>query len=242
MRQEPDAEPPILAVTGMSRRFGEEYALVDVGFQVHAGEILGIIGPNGAGKTTLMECLAGLLPAHAGEVRCRNVPLHASRRKQALFYLPDSITPWGDQPVHRVTGLFREVFARERSEERRIVQQLELGPVLDKPVQNLSKGNRRRFLLALALLTPQPVLVMDEPFDGFDLRQTLNVMALLRKIAAEGRALVLSIHQLNDAERVCDRLLLLDAGRVIGYGSLDELRSQASMSDGRLEEVFLALT
>ena len=121
------------------------------------------------------------------------------------------------------------------------MQRLELVPVLGKRVAELSKGYRRRLLLALALLTPQPILILDEPFDGFDLRQTLHVMDLLREVAAE-RALILSIHQLKDAERICDRLLLLDAGRRLGFGTLAELAAQSGSQSGDLEEVFLGLT
>ena len=115
-------------------------------------------------------------------------------------------------------------------------------PVLAKPVGALSKGYRRRFLLALGLLAPRPVLLMDEPFDGFDLRQTREVMNLLRDEAADGRTLVLSIHQLGDAQRICDRLVLLSSGLVKGIGTLAELTVAARLPIGSdLEEVFLAL-
>ena len=97
-------------------------------------------------------------------------------------------------------------------------------------------------MLALGLLTPHPVLLMDEPFDGFDLRQTREVMALLRRVAEEGRTLVLAIHQLADAERVCDRFVLLASGSVRGAGTLDELRTQTQLPSAGLEELFLALT
>lgn len=234
--------PSLLTVTGLSRRFGDYQALDQADFEVYPGEILGIIGPNGAGKTTLMECLTGLQPADAGEVIFRGKSLPPGRRKEAMFYLPDGITPWAEQPVCRITGFFREVFGRSPADERLAIERLALNPVLGKAAAALSKGYRRRLLLALALLTPQPILILDEPFDGFDLRQTLGVMTLLREIAAEKRTLLLSIHQLNDAERICDRLLLLDAGRVLGCGTLAELRRQASLSNGSLEEVFLALT
>lgn len=238
------AVPPVslLTVAGLSRRFGDYQALAQADFEIHPGEILGIIGPNGAGKTTLMECLAGLQPADAGEVIFRGRPLPPSRRKEAMFYLPDGIAPWAEQPVCRIIGFFREMFGRSLANERLAIDRLALHPVLGKAAAALSKGYRRRLLLALALLTPQPLLILDEPFDGFDLRQTLGVMTLLREIASEKRSLLLSIHQLNDAERICDRLLLLDAGRVLGCGTLAELRRQAGLSSGTLEEVFLALT
>jgi ABC-2 type transport system ATP-binding protein len=106
----------------------------------------------------------------------------------------------------------------------------------------LSKGYGRRLLLALALLTPHPLLLMDEPFDGFDLRQTRDIMNVLREVAASGRTLVLAIHQLSDAARICDRFVLLADGRVRGVGTLPELRAQAAKPAAALEDVFLALT
>jgi len=236
-----DASAALLAVRGIAKRYGDAEVLAGVDFDLRPGEILGIIGPNGAGKTTLMECLVGLLPADAGEVRVRGEALPPARRREAMFYLPDGIAPWNDQAVWRVTGLFRELHGFDPAREAVVVGRLELSPVLGKRVAELSKGYRRRLLLALALLTPQPILILDEPFDGFDLRQTLHVMALLREVAVD-RALILSIHQLKDAERICARLLLLDAGRRLGFGTLAELAAQAGAAHADLEEVFLGLT
>ena len=119
---------------------------------------------------------------------------------------------------------------------------LRLEPALAKPVGALSKGYRRRLLLALGLLAPRPMLLMDEPFDGFDLRQTREVMSLLRDELLHGRTLVLSIHQLGDAQRICDRLVLLSGGRVVATGTSAELTASAGLSVGSdLGEVFLAL-
>ena len=97
-------------------------------------------------------------------------------------------------------------------------------------------------MLALALLTPQPLLLMDEPFDGFDLRQTREIMGLIRQIATNGRTLVLAIHQLADAERVADRVVLLTDGKLRGTGTLIDLRARTSLPAGSLEDIFLALT
>lgn len=231
----------LLEVRGLSKRYGDAAVLDRVDFDLRKGEILGVIGPNGAGKTTLMECLVGLSAIDAGGVEINGRAVPPQRRRSAMFYLPDGVVPWSDQPVWRITGLFREMHGFRRDQEAAIVERLELRPVLAKQVGELSKGYRRRLLLAVALLTPQPILILDEPFDGFDLRQTLHVMALLREVAAE-RALLLSIHQLRDAERVCDRLLLLNAGRRIGLGTLAELAAQAGTRANNLEDVFLGLT
>jgi len=130
------------------------------------------------------------------------------------------------------------------AEERQVgaIRALRLGPVMETRGAHLSKGYRRRVLIALGMLAPQPVLIMDEPFDGLDLRQTREVVGVLRQAAAAGRSLVLSIHQLVDAERVCDRFVLLSGGIVRGAGTLEELRGLARVGKVGLEEVFLALT
>ena len=232
----------MMTVDGMGKAFGDQRVLADVSFEVASGEILGLIGPNGAGKTTLLECIAGLLAADAGEVRWRGSSLPPARRKERLFYVPEAVSPYPDQRTAEVLKFFREAYRLPAERMEGLVRALGLDPALAKPVGALSKGYRRRFLLALGLLAPRPVLLMDEPFDGFDLRQTREMMSLLRNEAVAGRSLVLSIHQLGDAQRICDRLVLLSGGRVMGVGTLAELTASARLPIGsNLEEVFLAL-
>ncbi len=231
---------PLLTVHGIVKIFGDLQVLADVSFEVASGEILGLIGPNGAGKTTLLESIAGLVPTDGGEVRWRGTSLPQQRRKERLFYVPEAISPYPDQRTLEVLKFYRQAYCQPVSRLEQLVRALDLEPALAKPVGALSKGYRRRFLLTLGL--PCPVLLMDEPFDGFDLRQTREVMNLLRNEAADGRTLVLSIHQLGDALRVCDRLVLLSGGRVMGVGTLAELTASARLPIGSdLEEVFLAL-
>jgi ABC-2 type transport system ATP-binding protein len=223
-------QSPVLEVRSISRRFGATFALTDVSFDVHRGEILGLIGPNGAGKTTLLEILSGLLSPDAGSVLGR----------ESIFYLPEAVTPYPERRTQEVLCLFANLFGRQRALEPAIGA-LALSGVLATRIGALSKGYRRRVLLAIGLLAPQPLLVVDEPFDGLDLKQTREVMKLLRGLASGGRTLLLSIHQLADAERLCDRFVLLSDGLVRGAGSLDELRKRVGLDQARLEEVFLAL-
>jgi ABC-2 type transport system ATP-binding protein len=218
----------VLEVTALTKRYGDQPALSDVGFAVRDGEVLGLIGPNGAGKTTLLESIAGLLPAQ--------------RRREVIFYLPDGIRPYGDQFVEEVLAFFAGTYRRSAQELSDIVAGVGLGPALVKRVQSLSKGYNRRLIIALGLITPHPMLLMDEPFDGFDLRQTRDMMAVLRRVASGGRTLLLSIHQLRDAEAVCDRFALLADGRIRGVGTLDELRARTGRPTAALEDIFLALT
>jgi ABC-2 type transport system ATP-binding protein len=201
-----------------------------------------VLGPNGAGKTTLLESIAGLLPVDSGRVFWCARPLPPQRRREAMFYLPDGIRPYGDQFVEQVVAFFAGTYRRSAADVSEIVASVGLRPVLVKRVHSLSKGFNRRLIIALGLITPHPMLLMDEPFDGFDLRQTRDMMALLRRVASGGRTLLLSIHQLRDAEEVCDRFALLADGRIRGIGTLDELRARTGRPSATLEDIFLALT
>jgi ABC-2 type transport system ATP-binding protein len=229
----------LFEVKNLSKRFGRIDALTDVGFHVEAGEILGLIGPNGAGKSTLFECLAGVSPSDSGEVLAGGRPL--ANRSSLLFYVPDGIAPWPAQTV-RWALEFTIGFLGGRADLRDdVIEKLDLRALLHQPIGALSKGQRKRALLAIGLLTRQPALLIDEPFEGLDLRQARDITSALREHAAGGRTLFLSIHQIGDAARFCDRFILLNRGRVRGEGTLPELAAQAHRQDN-LEEVFLALT
>lgn len=233
--------PEGLRISGVSKSYGRLLALDGVSFSIRPGEVLGLIGPNGAGKTTLFECLAGVLPPGSG----------TRLSHEQAFYLPDAITPWPAQTVR--WGLdFVVGFLGGRAPLRdEVIASLALEPLMASRIGELSKGQRKRALLAMGLLAPQPVLLVDEPFDGLDLRQSREVAVMLRAHAKAGRTLFLSIHQIADAARLCDRFILLSGGRVRGEGTLDELKAAAAsrlkanaagLPPADLEEVFLALT
>src|SRR6266496_5998041 len=157
------AVPSLLEVVGLTKRYGEQIALADVGFAANAGEVLGLIGPNGAGKTTLLEAIAGVLPADDGRILWRGMSLPLPQRREFMFYLPDGLRPWEDQYVARVIEFFAAVYGRHEMFVAETIRALGLSPVLRKRVAALSKGYGRRLMLALALLTPHPLLLMDEP-------------------------------------------------------------------------------
>jgi ABC-type multidrug transport system ATPase subunit len=203
------------------------------------------------------ENFARLKPSRYDHERDDDGPadLDRSAKAPAERVLPRSAKASAEQVVARsAKALAERVPARsakalaERIDD--VVGQLDLEPLMDSPIGTLSKGQRKRALLAIGLLTPQPILLADEPFDGLDLRQTREVAQTLRAHAAGGRTMFLSIHQINDAARVCDRFVLLSGGRVRGEGTLDELSRRAGQTPreggqperGDLEEVFLALT
>jgi ABC-2 type transport system ATP-binding protein len=233
----------LIRVEGLSKEIGGADILIDINFEIYEHEILGLIGPNGAGKTTLMECLASLRPRTSGTLyEGQDAPADWNP-KSLMFYLPNGTAPFAEMYTIDVLTLFGKLLEVEpRLWERIVVDELNLVPVLQKKVSALSKGNLQRLLIAFALMSPQPLLALDEPFDGLDLHQTQAMMDILRGLRAQQRTLLLCIHQLQDAERICDRLLLLSNGRMVGIGTLAELRAQAGLSEGGLEDVFLQLT
>jgi ABC-2 type transport system ATP-binding protein len=239
--------PALVHVQDISKHYGCVTALSGVSLTLHYGEILGLIGPNGSGKTTLFECVAGVLPADAGAVLVNGRSVPPGDRASLLFYLPDAIAPWPAQTVRWTLDYALGFFGGRAGVRDELVHRFGLGPFLDSRVGSLSKGQRKRALLAVGMLMPQSILLADEPFDSLDLRQTREAAAALREHAFGSRTLFLSIHQISDAARICDRFVLLSGGKVCGEGTLDELAALAAARTGlplsrNLEEVFLALT
>jgi ABC-type multidrug transport system ATPase subunit len=233
-------------VEGLSKHYGRIHALESVGFSIRTGEILGLIGPNGAGKTTLFECVAGLEVAVRGNISFGDPPGNGRHRSSELFYVPDGIAPWPDQPVRWVLEYCLGFFGGRREMYEQVIADLALAPLMRVPIGALSKGQRKRTLLALGLLAPQPILLIDEPFEGLDLRQSREAAATLRKHITPDRTFFLSIHQIADAAKVCDRFVLLSGGRVVAEGTRDVLTAVARQRAGHdlapdFEEVFLAL-
>lgn len=222
---------PILRVNQLGKRYGRTVALDRVTFDVFPGEVFGLIGPNGAGKTTLLECLAGLLVCE-GSIE-RRVP---------LFFVPDGIVPWENQSLDWVSRFFGDLHGAADDRRSELLSRLSLSHLAHRRMGALSRGERKRALLLLGLLTPHPLLLFDEPFEGLDVRQVRESAQLLRSYQESGRTLLLSIHQLAHAERFCDRMLLLSQGRLLAIGTPEEIRTRAGAPVATLEDVFLALT
>lgn len=237
-----------LNVANINKHYGHVIALSTVSFSIQPGEVLGVIGPNGSGKTTLFECLGGVCPANEGAMLLNRRPLTSSERSSALFYLPDAISPWPAQTVNWAINFMLRLFGGRFELRDDVIHTFDLQPLLDRCIGALSKGQRKRALLAIGILMPQPLLLADEPFDGLDLRQTRHLGLALRSYAGKGnRTMLLAIHQIADAARVCDRFVLLSKGAVCGEGTLEQLSTLAASRAGSagvhgLEEAFLALT
>ncbi len=217
---------PAIQLDHVSRWYGNVVAVNDVSFALGPG-VTGLLGPNGAGKTTLLHLLAGLLAPSAGTVRVAGRPT------------------FGDPSIYRLVGLVPEreavpgyLTGREfvrlnanlqgvgdpRAATDRAIGTVELGDAADRPIGTYSKGMRQRIKLASALVHEPQVLLLDEPFNGMDPRQRLHMMDLLRRMAAEGRAILFSSHILEEVERLAEAVLVVYAGRLAASGDFRSIR------------------
>jgi ABC-2 type transport system ATP-binding protein len=231
----------ILHVASISVQIGSRSILRDAGLRACAGEITAVIGPNGAGKTTFLEAVVGLRPVTSGCVRVADRELtRFSEFANSFAFLPDAGRLPSEATVATLVEHATSLGARKALAPT-LREQLAIDPLFRQPVGVLSRGERQRVALFCTLVLERPIVALDEPFAAFDPLQLRNVLAAVRDVAGASTAVVASIHQLGDAERIADRFLLLSAGRAVAFGDLDSLRTRAGMPSASLEETFVAL-
>ena len=214
----------------ISKHFGMYPVLSDISFSVYSGEILGIIGPNGAGKTTLMECMMGLLPVDKGNLYWKNKQISPLQSKRFMFYLPDGILPYAKQRVELVLKFFRKIYGAEKGLLETLSNRLGLSAVFKKEVRTLSKGYRRRLLLAIGLLSHQPLLMLDEPFDGLDASHRRTLGASLDALMAQNLQIILVSHRVDEIPEKITRIIALKDGRILGQGSRETMLSHRHLA------------
>ena len=226
------AAPPALAVEGVAKAYGDRRALEGVSFTAAAGERLAIIGPNGAGKTTLLQILAGSLPPTAGRV---------SRAPREVGWVPQQPALYGKLSVQENLRLFArlEKVADPDAVVARMLEQTGLADRAGDEVGRLSGGNQQRVNIAIGLLGDPPVLLLDEPSSSLDPRQREILWSFVSGLAAGGTTVVYSTHNVGEAERYADRVLVLADGALLFTGSAAEL--QREVGGGRdFEAAFVA--
>jgi len=221
----------MIEVENLTKRFSNQVAVADVSFSVGQGEIVGFLGPNGAGKTTAMRVLAGFLPPTAGTARVAgyDVVTHSERARASLGYLPESAALYPEMRVREYLSYrARLEGVRGADVARRVGEAIEsclLEEVANRKVENLSKGFCQRTALAGALVHRPPVLILDEPTVGLDPGQIIRIRETIRSLGRE-RAVLLSTHILPEVDAVCDRVLIIDRGRIVAEGTVSELESR----------------
>jgi len=240
---EPGRPLAIARLIGATKTFGDQRALDNLNLEVLRGEVLGLLGPNGAGKTTTLRLLCGILKADSGtiEVAGHDVASAPLAARRAMSFVPDGAPLYANLSplqhlslVGRLHGLAEEHI---RSEGERLLGALDLLPRAKDPVGQFSRGMRQKTALACALLPHPDLLVLDEPLSGLDATTAAIFKQVLRLWAARGGAVLYTSHLLDVVERVCDRMAILDRGKLVGIGTLDELRLRAGTEE-TLEEVF----
>ncbi len=227
----------MIAAKSLSKSHGGIPVLRDVCMEAPRGRITGIIGPNGAGKSTLLHILAGFETADSGDVIHGNRPLLRFRDRQPLLvYMPEQVEIYPDETV---SSFIHFLAGTTGHRDESLIKRLGLDAVMSKPLKHLSKGYAQRVKLYFALAHAKPLVLLDEPFDGFDPIQLADVLDIVREERNGGRTFVLTIHQLHDAEKICDHLVLLRQGRTVAQGSLDNLRSRFDLPSASLEEIFV---
>lgn len=216
-----------ISVRGLRKRYGDVEAVRGIDFEVHEGEVFGLLGPNGAGKTTTVEILEGLRPRSAGEVR-------------VLGYDPaEQINPIKDRigvclqatnlpekiRVYEALDLFAAFYSRN-ADRQQILKRLQLDEKRDSYYSKLSGGQKQRVALALALVNDPRLLFLDEPTTGLDPQVRLEIHNLIEELKAANRTIVLTTHYIEEAERLCDRVAIIDQGRIIEVGTPREIQAR----------------
>ena len=227
----------MLKIHNISKKYNQKPVLHEVSFDIPIDSINGIIGPNGAGKSTLMNIITGFLEPTAGEILLNNQKLNNFDEKNKLFaYMPEQLVLYPDMTVSEYIQFIEQATSYANPNLKKT---LNLQTVKNKIISTLSKGYHQRLKLFTALSNNKKFAVLDEPFDGFDPIQLLDIIQLLKNENKNGKTLILSIHQLFDAEKICDNYILMNQGEKIIDGSLEKLRANSGCSKGTLENIFL---
>lgn len=236
----------MIVLDRLTRHFGDHFVAVDqLSLRVPAGEVYGLLGPNGAGKTTTLRMLLGLLAPTSGEAEIQGccVSREPLRIKQYLGLVSASAGLYQWLTPRELLSYFGSGYGLSRATIRERIEELSrlmrLGPFLDQRCATLSTGQKQRVNLARALVHDPPVVLLDEPTRGLDVIGTQMVFDYVAQLRAEGKAIIFCTHQLDEAERLCDRFGLLHQGRLRHEGTLQELKESTGRAS--LVEMFLEL-
>ncbi|RME04476.1 MAG: ATP-binding cassette domain-containing protein [Planctomycetota bacterium] len=218
----------VIEVIEVSKSYHEKLAVSDVSFSLKEQEILGLLGPNGAGKTTLLRMIMGIFYPDRGEIVAFGKPL-TPEDKNKIGYLPEERGLYLKQKVLDVLTYLGQLKGMEAAQARQVslewLEKLELASRADAPIEQLSKGMQQKVQLIVALLNRPKVLILDEPLSGLDPVNIRLVKNVIRQLHQEGCSVILSTHQMNLVEELCDRVLMIHQGKQVLYGSLEEVRS-----------------
>ncbi len=222
----------MISVKHLTRMFDQFTAVDDLSFEIAPGDIVGFLGPNGAGKSTTMKMLTGFLSPSGGAVKIDNLPMQENAKllQKKIGYLPEGSPVYGDMTVfqflHFVADIRELKGKKKKSRIAQVIKQLELQTVLNRSVDNLSKGFKRRVGLAQAIIHDPQILILDEPTDGLDPNQKHQVRELIRKLSQE-KIVIISTHILEEVTSVCNRVMIISKGQLRFDGTPTALQQKS---------------
>ena len=234
-----------IQVAGISKFYGKQKALDNITFDIKKGEIVGFLGPNGAGKSTMMKILTTYSKAHSGEASVNGFDVEKDSRQvqRSIGYLPEHNPLYLELYVREYLSFNAEVYGVSKDRIDTVISETGLSPESHKKIGQLSKGYRQRVGLAAALLHDPEVLILDEPTTGLDPNQLQEIRKLIKKMA-HTKTILLSTHIMKEVEALCDRVLIVDKGKLVADKAMSDLRSEDEQVivvefDYRVEEAFL---
>jgi ABC-2 type transport system ATP-binding protein len=238
----------LIETNNLVKKYGDKVAVNDVSLAVQAGEVFGFLGPNGAGKTTTIKMVVGLLQPTSGTVSVGGYDVQAQplQAKAASGYVPDTPNLYAKLTARELLRFVGDLYnldrqlVAQRTEE--LLRVLDLGEAADNTIDSYSHGMQQKASLAAALMHDPRVLVLDEPTVGLDPKSARLIKDILRQMADRGAAVFLSTHILEIAERMCDRIGIINKGELVAVGTMNELRSLGKAGEVSLEDIFLSLT
>jgi len=225
--------PNMIEIKNITKRFGDFTAVNNLSFSIQPGEVVGFLGPNGAGKSTTMKMLTGFLEPSDGDISVAGLDIDSDALaiKQQIGYLPEGAPAYGDMTPAQFLNFIADVRGlmgrKKQARIARVIKNVELESVLDRPIDNLSKGFKRRVGLAQAIIHDPKVLVLDEPTDGLDPNQKHQVRQLIKNMAKD-KIVIVSTHILEEVTAVCNRAIIIANGTKIFDGSPDDLQAKSS--------------
>ncbi len=239
---------PLIEIRNLVKRYGDKMAVEDVSLEVLGGEVFGFLGPNGAGKTTTIKIVVGLLQPTSGSVKVAGYDVQAQPllAKASSGYVPDTPNLYAKLTGHELLRFVGDLYDLDRRQVAQradeLLRVLDLSAAADDTVDSYSHGMQQKASLASALMHDPKVLVLDEPTVGLDPKSARLIKDILRQMADRGAAVFLSTHILEIAERMCDRIGIINKGKLVAVGTMDELRSLGKAGEISLEDIFLSLT
>lgn len=228
-----------LQITNLTKRFGEQTALNDINLNIDKNEIIGLLGPNGAGKSTLMKSIVGALKIDEGQIifHGKDITKAETESKKNIGFLPENNPLYNEMYVKEYLSFVAEIHKIPKSRVEEVIELVGISPEKSKKIGQLSKGYKQRVGLAQAILHQPDLLILDEPTNGLDPNQIIEIRNVIKEIGRE-KTVILSTHIMQEVEALCSRVILIHQGNIVQDSPIEEFKGKF----GSLEEAFQSYT